>query len=82
LCAALDASSREAGLAGDQLAVAWVLSHPFVDVALSGAAAPEQVVSHAAAVGRTLAGSVREDLGRLAETPERYWATRATLPWS
>jgi aryl-alcohol dehydrogenase-like predicted oxidoreductase len=82
LRAALEASSAESGLAVDQLAVAWVLSHPFVDVALSGAAAPEQVVSHAAAIGRTLDSRVLARLGRLAETPERYWATRAALPWS
>jgi len=82
LLAALDASSVESGLTIDQLAVAWVVSHRFVDVALSGAAAPEQVVSHRAAVERTLTSTVLDGLGRLAEAPERYWATRATLPWS
>jgi aryl-alcohol dehydrogenase-like predicted oxidoreductase len=59
-----------------------VLSHPFVDVALSGAATPPQVASHAAAAGRTLPPATREALVSLAEPAERYWSTRASLPWS
>jgi aryl-alcohol dehydrogenase-like predicted oxidoreductase len=66
----------------DQLAVAWVLAHPFVDVALSGAATAAQVISHAAAVGRTLPAGDLEALAPLAEPVAQYWSTRASLPWS
>lgn len=66
------------GLAIDQLAVAWVASHPFVDVVLSGAATVEQLVSHASAIDRRIDVAA---LAPLAEPRERYWATRAGLPW-
>lgn len=82
LVATLKPAAAAAGLAIDQLAVAWVLSHPFVDVALSGAATPAQVASHAAAVTRRLPDAVLAVLGPLAETPERYWSTRASLLWT
>ena len=82
LRAALEALAADAGLSVDQLAVAWVLSHPFVDVALSGAATPAQVASHAAAAGQTLSSATREPLARYAEPVEQYWSTRASLPWS
>jgi aryl-alcohol dehydrogenase-like predicted oxidoreductase len=82
LRAALERLAADAGLTVDQLAVAWVLSHPFVDMALSGAATPAQVASHAGAVGRTLSPATRAALAALAEPPEQYWSTRASLPWS
>jgi aryl-alcohol dehydrogenase-like predicted oxidoreductase len=66
----------------DQLALAWVLSHRFVDVALSGAATTAQLASHAAAIDRPLAQSVVDALAPLAEPPSRYWTARATLPWT
>jgi aryl-alcohol dehydrogenase-like predicted oxidoreductase len=78
----LDELGASSGMTIDQLALSWVLSHPFVAVALSGAATPAQVVSHASAADRTLAPALRGRLDGLAETPERYWSTRASLPWS
>ena len=72
----------EAGHPCDQLALAWVLAHPFVDVALSGAVSAEQVRSHAAAAAAALTPGATAALAALAEPPERYWATRAALPWS
>jgi aryl-alcohol dehydrogenase-like predicted oxidoreductase len=82
LVTTLTAAATTAGLGIDQLAVAWVLSHPFVDLALSGAATPAQVRSHAAAVDRPLPPGMRETLGGLAEPSERYWSTRGALPWA
>ena len=66
----------------DQLALAFVLAHPVVDVALSGAVTTAQLASHAAALDVTLDEDARALLGTIAEPPERYWATRARLPWS
>jgi len=81
LRASLHALGHHTGLAADQLAVAWVASHPFIDVVLSGAATPEQLRSHRSAVDRGLDPESGVRLAALAETPARYWATRASLPW-
>ena len=63
----------------DRTAVAFVLAHPYVDVALSGAATTAQLASHLAATDVALEPRAFESL---VEAPERYWATRASLPWS
>lgn len=80
IVAALTAAAP--GVPLDQLGVAWVLAHPFIDVALSGAATPAQVRSHVAAVQVRLPAGAMSVAATIAEPPERYWATRATLPWS
>jgi aryl-alcohol dehydrogenase-like predicted oxidoreductase len=66
----------------DRLAVAFVLAHPFVDVALSGAATVAQLDSHLAATAVVLSEADRTALADVAEPPLTYWATRASLPWS
>jgi len=70
------------GLPLDRLAIAFALAHPFVDMVLSGAATTGQLVSHVAAASTPLPGDARDALAALAEPPERYWRTRAALPWS
>jgi aryl-alcohol dehydrogenase-like predicted oxidoreductase len=80
LVATLERTAARAGLGIDGLAVAWVRAHPFVDVALSGAVTPTQIAAHAAA--GTLPGALLAGLASLAETPEHYWSTRASLPWT
>lgn len=80
LVARLRAAAGE--LALDRVAVAWVAAHPFVDVALSGAATPGQLASHAAAIGAPLDDTAGAALAGVAEPPDRYWATRASLPWT
>ena len=77
----LRAVARDAGLSLDQLAVAFVLAHPFVDVCISGAATPAQLASNVQATEASLAPGVLADLADLAETPPTYWDTRASLPW-
>jgi aryl-alcohol dehydrogenase-like predicted oxidoreductase len=74
------AAARRCSVA--QLAFAFVLERPWVDVVLSGAATTAQLVSHTEALGVTLDDAARTTLGALAETPARYWPTRASLPWS
>jgi aryl-alcohol dehydrogenase-like predicted oxidoreductase len=66
----------------DQLALAFVLEHPWVDVVLSGAATTAQLVSHTGALTVTLDDRTRTVLASFAEAPERYWATRSSLPWT
>jgi aryl-alcohol dehydrogenase-like predicted oxidoreductase len=80
--------TRLGGLAGELgtdlagLAVAFVLAHPFVDVALSGAATTAQLAAHRAAVDLTLDDGARAAIAATAEPPASYWTTRAALAWS
>ncbi|HZR81859.1 MAG TPA: aldo/keto reductase [Candidatus Binatia bacterium] len=82
IAAQLARIARAAGASPDQVALAWVLAHPFVDVALSGAATTAQLASHVAAAARSLPAEASEALVRLAEPRDVYWKTRARLPWS
>lgn len=80
--APLAAVARARGIGIDQLALAWVLEHSFVDCALSGAATTAQLASHVAATDLRLDGAARAAAGRVAEAPADYWARRAALAWS
>lgn len=84
LLARLGTIAEAAGMPVDQLAVAFVLAHGDIDVALSGAATPWQLRSHlsAATAPKPLSPDLVASLAREAEPPERYWATRAALPWT
>ncbi len=70
------------GVPPDRLALAFILGQPFADVVLSGAATTAQLASHLAALGLTLDDEARAALAALAEPPDRYWTTRASLPWT
>jgi len=78
----LRAAAATRGCGMTQLALAFVLAQPWVDVALSGAATVAQLASHTGALDVVLDDGARATLASLAETPARYWATRATLAWS
>ena len=77
----LHAAAAARGCSMDQLALAFVLDHPFIDVALSGAATPAQLASHAGALAVTIDDDARASLAAIAEPPGRYWETRGRLPW-
>src|SRR5262249_23527151 len=77
MIATLGRLAAERGLACDQLALAFVLAHPFADVVLSGAATTDQLASHVGALGAPVDDGVRAALAGFAEPPDRYWATRA-----
>jgi aryl-alcohol dehydrogenase-like predicted oxidoreductase len=70
------------GVALDRLALAWALAHPFVDVALSGAATVAQLESHVVATTIALPPDVVAAVAAVTEEPARYWATRSALPWT
>jgi aryl-alcohol dehydrogenase-like predicted oxidoreductase len=78
----LHATATSAGMTVDQLALAWVLSHDFVDVALSGAATVAQLHSHASATTARLPAAATSTLAALSEPPATYWHTRSTLRWT
>ncbi len=74
--------AEHAGASVADLALAFVLAHPHVDVALSGAATTAQLAAHVAAVGRPRPDDACAELGELAEAPRAYWETRARLAWT
>ncbi|MBP2336987.1 aryl-alcohol dehydrogenase-like predicted oxidoreductase [Saccharothrix coeruleofusca] len=71
--------AAEHGVGPDAIALAAVRAQPWVDVVLSGAASPDQLRANLAAREVELAPDA---MAELAEPAERYWATRASLPWN
>lgn len=57
--------AEEAGLTRGQLALAWVLGHPQVSSAITGATSREQLVENLGAAGVDLAPEVHQRLGEL-----------------
>jgi aryl-alcohol dehydrogenase-like predicted oxidoreductase len=66
----------------DRIALAFVLAHPFVDVALSGAATVAQLRSHVEASAIAVSPDVAAELAGVVEAPATYWRVRAALPWT
>ena len=69
------------GVTPDRVAIAAVLTEPWVDVCLSGAVTEQQIRSNAAALEISLAEEELQPLRRLAEPSESYWRTRSKLAW-
>jgi aryl-alcohol dehydrogenase-like predicted oxidoreductase len=78
----LAALAKRLGRAPDAIAIAVALAQPWSDVVLSGAVTTDQLSSNLAAVEVGLSQGMLSDLAALAEPPERYWATRASLAWT
>ncbi len=74
---ALTAAASEAGTTPDALALAFVLSQPWVDVALSGAVTAQQLQSNLGALDVDAA-----PLDDVIEDPATYWHERSELPWN
>ena len=66
----------------DQVSIAAALANPWVDVVLSGAVTPEQIVSNTRALDVRLSQADLAGLAALAEPADRYWAERSKLPWT
>jgi aryl-alcohol dehydrogenase-like predicted oxidoreductase len=79
--AIVDGVAHRYDAAVDALAFSWVLSHEFVDVALSGAVTTGQLESNLTSLELELATEELDALTGLAEGPEEYWATRKGLSW-
>jgi aryl-alcohol dehydrogenase-like predicted oxidoreductase len=78
---ALIREATQLGGTPDAVALAASLAQPFTDVALSGAATREQLIQNLRALeldGEDIAARLPE----LSEAPQRYWETRAGLPWN
>ena len=74
---ALTAAASEAGTTPDAVALAFVLSQPWVDVALSGATTAQQLQSNLEALDVDPA-----PLKDIVEDPATYWHERSELPWN
>jgi aryl-alcohol dehydrogenase-like predicted oxidoreductase len=70
------------GVAPDALALACALAQPWATCVLSGAATPEQVRSNAAAREVAVSADVLEELQRMAEPADEYWAARSARTWA
>merc|ERR1712232_973144 len=71
------AEATKLGTSADALALAWVMSHDWVGLCLSGAATVEQMRTNADALKLVpLGAELMERLGSLAVAPEAYWAER------
>jgi aryl-alcohol dehydrogenase-like predicted oxidoreductase len=81
-CAPLEAVAARLGATSDAVAIAAVLSRPWVDVVLSGAATPEQLRSNLGALEIRWSVELDDELAGLAEPSERYWSTRSGLSWT
>jgi aryl-alcohol dehydrogenase-like predicted oxidoreductase len=81
-CAPLEAVATRQGLTSDAVALAAVLSRPWVDVVLSGASTTEQLLSNLAALSVHWSAELDEELAGLAEPSEGYWSTRSALSWT
>ena len=66
----------------DAVAIAAVLSQPWVDVVLSGAITPAQLRSNLTALDLALGARELEELAALAVSAEDYWRVRSALAWS
>jgi aryl-alcohol dehydrogenase-like predicted oxidoreductase len=81
-CAPLEALAERLGATSDAVALAAVLSRPWVDVVLSGAATAEQLRSNLAALEVRWSAELDDELAGLAEPGEAYWSTRSGLSWT
>ena len=72
------------GTTVDALALAWVMTHPWVGMCLSGASSAEMLKSNAEALKLTpLSEDVHKRLGEaLCQETESYWADRRALAWN
>lgn len=78
----LNQTAERAGTTPDALALAAVLSQPWADVVLSGAATSETLESNLAALALERPAEDLPGLADLQEDPAEYWSTRAALPWN
>ena len=65
----------------DALALAAILSQPWVDVVLSGASRVDQLESNLKALDIDWDAQAERALADLNEPPQTYWATRGGLSW-
>lgn len=66
----------------DALSLAFVLSHPWADQVLSGAANSEHLLSNLEAAKLECSDEILEQLSTMQEDAQEYWAKRKSLAWN
>lgn len=74
--------ARRVGSTSDAVALSVVLSQPWADVVLSGAATAEELQSNLEALSLPVHAPLIDRLSSLSEDPRTYWSRRAALPWN
>ena len=80
--ALLASLARERGTTIDGLALAAALARPWAQVALSGAARIDHLLSNLAATDVEWSDDLEHRLRPLAQRPEDYWNVRRNLAWN
>ncbi|BCS95730.1 oxidoreductase [Desulfoluna limicola] len=80
--AVLSTQAKRLACGVDALALAYLLSKPWVDVVLSGAACTQHLLSNLQALDVAWDPEADEALAGLVESPEAYWGFRKTLAWN
>ncbi len=78
----LEVLATQAGVGIDALAIAAVLARPFCDVVLLGSTTVQQLRANLGAQRVRWDEELEMSVLPLLEEPERYWSTRAVLPWT
>jgi aryl-alcohol dehydrogenase-like predicted oxidoreductase len=81
-CSQLEAVAERLGATSDAVALAAVLSRPWVDVVLSGASTIEQLRSNLRALELRWSAELDDELAGLAERSDQYWSERSALSWT
>ncbi len=74
--------ARDYQVGVDAIALAYILSKPFVNVVLSGAAKETHLVENLKAAELTLSSNDVQKLDQLAMPPAVYWDERKALSWN
>jgi aryl-alcohol dehydrogenase-like predicted oxidoreductase len=80
--AELEAAAGQVGCTPDALALATVLTQPWADIVLSGAATVPELTSNVAASSLELGSEMIDQLETIREDSLSYWSARAALPWN
>jgi aryl-alcohol dehydrogenase-like predicted oxidoreductase len=80
--APLRRAAERYGAGADTVALAAALAQPWADTVLSGAVSVAQLDSNLQAGALALDRHERDELGRLATSPDDYWRDRAALTWN
>jgi len=78
--AILKSQARHISCGVDALSLAWLLSKPWVDVVLSGAACTHHLASNLQSMNVAWDTEAEEALAGLVESPDAYWNFRKNLP--
>jgi aryl-alcohol dehydrogenase-like predicted oxidoreductase len=70
------------GVSEDSVAIAAVISQPWVDAVLSGASTVAQLQSNLAALQINWDSTLEDELASLPEPSDAYWKTRSGLRWT